>query len=136
MTHGSKIRDCPYCREEIKVDAIKCKYCGSSIIPERPSHEGICPYCKETIDPKALKCKHCNSNLISATAAEPVEQSTMRGLGDAVARFTNFFGVKPCAGCKQRQERLNALIPFFRVHANLKECPCLLTSNSKHPTDH
>jgi len=29
------------------------------------------------------------------------------GLGDAVARMTQAFGVKPCGGCQQRKEALN-----------------------------
>lgn len=36
----------------------------------------------------------------------------MRGLGDAVARVTSAVGVKPCGGCKKRQEALNRLVPF------------------------
>ena len=36
----------------------------------------------------------------------------MRGLGDVIARATSAIGIKPCGGCKQRQEALNKLIPF------------------------
>jgi hypothetical protein len=57
------LRTCPYCKEEIKADAVKCKYCRSTIRPERPSHGGTCPYCKEEIHPEAVKCKHCGSRL-------------------------------------------------------------------------
>ena len=65
MTNESKTRDCPYCKEEIRVDAIKCKHCGSSVAPEKPAHEGTCPYCKEQIHPEAIKCKHCKSDVRS-----------------------------------------------------------------------
>lgn len=115
MAKEEATRVCPYCAEEIKSDAIKCKHCDSQITPTKPSHEGTCPYCKETIHTEAIKCKHCQSNLITVTAAEPIEQGTMRGIGDAVARVTTFFGMKPCTGCKSRQERLNALFPFSRL---------------------
>jgi hypothetical protein len=36
----------------------------------------------------------------------------MRGLGDAIARATSAVGIKPCGGCKKRQEVLNDLVPF------------------------
>ena len=63
MNTESNSRDCPYCKEEIKAEAIKCKHCGSSVAPERPSHGGTCPYCKEQIQPEAIRCKHCKSDL-------------------------------------------------------------------------
>ncbi len=56
---------CPYCKEEIKPDAIKCKHCSSIIGKEMPSHEGICPFCKESINPDAIKCKHCKTSLFT-----------------------------------------------------------------------
>jgi hypothetical protein len=65
MNKASETRQCPYCKEEIKSDAIKCKHCGSRIAPERPGHEGVCPFCKEQIHPDAIKCKHCKSVLNS-----------------------------------------------------------------------
>jgi hypothetical protein len=36
----------------------------------------------------------------------------LRGLGDVVARATKAVGIKPCAGCKKRQEKLNRWVPF------------------------
>jgi hypothetical protein len=36
----------------------------------------------------------------------------LRGLGDVVANVTSAVGIKPCGGCKQRQEKLNQLVPF------------------------
>jgi hypothetical protein len=54
-------RECPFCKEEIKAEAIKCKHCGSRLAPEEPSHGGACPYCKEDVKPDAIKCKHCGS---------------------------------------------------------------------------
>ena len=63
MDEQQAARQCPYCREDIKADAIKCKHCGSRLTPTLPAHEGICPYCKEEIHPEAIKCKHCKSTL-------------------------------------------------------------------------
>jgi len=57
----SGYRICPYCKEEIKADAIRCKHCRSSLAPEKPTHDGTCPYCKESIHVEAVKCKHCGS---------------------------------------------------------------------------
>jgi hypothetical protein len=47
--------------------------------------------------------------LISFEKAEP---KPIRGLGDVVAAATSAVGIRPCAGCKKRQESLNRLLPF------------------------
>jgi hypothetical protein len=60
----SETRECPFCKEEIKSAAIKCKHCGSVLVDSRPQHGGTCPYCKETINAEAIKCKHCQSSLV------------------------------------------------------------------------
>lgn len=70
MVVKTQERECPYCKEEIKTDAIKCKHCHSSITPETPKHEGTCPYCKETINPDAIKCKHCKSMLLEKSTCD------------------------------------------------------------------
>ncbi len=72
MTGEQKTRECPYCKEEILSDAIKCKHCLSMLTPEIPKHDGICPYCKEDIKQDAIKCKHCKSDL---TLGEDVPHS-------------------------------------------------------------
>lgn len=107
-----KTKTCPYCKENIKLDAKICRHCDSHIISLKFTHEGTCPFCKEEIHTEALKCKHCLSNLFAVTATESIDQDTLRGLGDAVANLTKFFGVKPCNGCKKRQAYLNDLFPF------------------------
>jgi hypothetical protein len=34
------------------------------------------------------------------------------GAGDVVAALTSSLGIKPCGGCKERQEKLNKWFPF------------------------
>ncbi len=63
-------RSCPFCKEQIKSDAIKCKYCSSMLKLEQPPHEGICPYCKEEINKDAVKCKHCKSILTKQSSGD------------------------------------------------------------------
>jgi hypothetical protein len=45
-------------------------------------------------------------------------QIPMDGLGDVIARMTRAVGIKPCGGCKQRQEALNKLVPFENKETN------------------
>lgn len=35
-----------------------------------------------------------------------------RGFGDTVAKMTSAVGIKPCGGCKKRQEKLNKIFPY------------------------
>lgn len=67
---GVSERQCPFCKEHIKAEAVKCKHCGSSVAPERAAHEGTCPFCKEHINPEATICKHCKSLLTGETVAK------------------------------------------------------------------
>jgi double zinc ribbon protein len=60
-------KECDFCKEEIRADAVRCKHCGSVVGSPGPSHGGTCPYCKEEINPDALKCKHCGSWVAGTT---------------------------------------------------------------------
>ncbi len=44
--------------------------------------------------------------------AGPSKPSRLRGLGDVIAKATKAVGIKPCGGCKKRQEWLNKKVPF------------------------
>jgi phage FluMu protein Com len=63
MNEEAGARQCPYCKEKIRADAIRCKHCRSTLAPEAPSHGGTCPFCKEAIHPEAIRCKHCGTML-------------------------------------------------------------------------
>jgi hypothetical protein len=67
---GAEQRACPYCKEDVRADALKCKHCGSLIGSSGPTHKGTCPYCKESIHAEAIKCKHCGSDLSEGSAGD------------------------------------------------------------------
>lgn len=54
---------CPFCVEETKEGATKCKHCESHLFVATPSHNGTCPKCKEDIHVEATVCKHCKTLL-------------------------------------------------------------------------
>lgn len=51
------MKNCPFCNESIKVDALRCKHCGHDLPVKK------CPWCAEIIDESAVKCQHCKSYL-------------------------------------------------------------------------
>jgi hypothetical protein len=55
-------------------------------------------------------------DVLSFTPNPPKPKWT--GLGDVVASATSAVGIKPCGGCKQRQEALNKLVPFENKETN------------------
>ena len=59
-------RECPFCKEEVKLDAIRCKHCQAAIPAATPGHLGVCPFCKENIKPEAIRCMHCKADLATA----------------------------------------------------------------------
>ena len=41
-----------------------------------------------------------------------IQEIRSRGLGDTIAKMTKAVGIKPCGGCKKRQEILNKAVPY------------------------
>ena len=64
----AETRQCPYCKEEVKAEAVRCKHCQAAIPPATPTHHGVCPYCKESIHPEAVRCRYCHAHLMSSGA--------------------------------------------------------------------
>ena len=60
---SAAMRQCPFCKEEVLAEAVRCKHCHATIPAVRSGHQGACPYCKETIHREAVRCKHCHANL-------------------------------------------------------------------------
>ena len=49
-----------------------------------------------------MGCKKCDE-----------DPTLARGIGDTLARVLhNYTGIKPCSGCKDRQEKLNKWLPY------------------------
>lgn len=104
-------RACPFCKEEIKPDAVRCKHCQGSIVAREPQHHGVCPLCKEDIHPEATRCKHCKAELSTRIRGAQTGRRSLiavrrknRGVSPAqrdpsITIPTVVIGPDTCSGC-------------------------------------
>ena len=68
----------------------------------------------------ALQLMNADSSRLNAQQQETqkvlrARQEAMnasKGLGDTIAKMTGAMGIRPCGGCKKRQELLNRMFPY------------------------
>ena len=62
-------KECPFCKNEIKKDALKCMYCKKTLPEEKPEMKHPktkeCPFCRNEIKYEAIKCQYCGEMLDS-----------------------------------------------------------------------
>lgn len=76
-------RHCPFCAEEIKINAKVCKHCNNKL-------EKHCINCSEVIKGEATACKHCGHNQNRNVNVSSTEKS--RSTAIILALFTGGFG--------------------------------------------
>lgn len=62
--------------------------------------------------PKVVGLPNANYVTPRTCVGCPFADNVSSGLGDTVAKITRRIGIKPCGGCKDRQKKLNELVPY------------------------
>lgn len=83
--------------------------CAKGLYGGRPSL-GICAQCPE--------CPADWRDELQAKIESNKSTQRIAGLGDVIAIVTSAVGIKPCEGCKERQDKLNKLVPFNQPKEN------------------
>ncbi len=99
---GDDQKLCPHCGEAIKLEAIKCRFCGEMI---ENTVKKQCPYCKEMIREEAIVCKYCRSNLLQQLVPLPEKIDQHESLDEKTAVFESRSGMGiECPICHKAQK--------------------------------
>lgn len=55
-------RDCPFCAESIKREAMVCKHCGKDVEPKTSIPKITCPKCGYVTPATGAPCVHCGKS--------------------------------------------------------------------------
>lgn len=112
----------PDCMINLGDNNYKCSKYG--FVLKNPKLPILCSKCnKEKPVVVSLPSNAHPSGYITIQQAPPdsglwTPQQQSRGFGDTIAKVTDFFGIKPCGGCKKRQEFLNRVFPYAQNQDN------------------
>jgi hypothetical protein len=106
-TRGGGMKQCPYCAELVRAEAIKCPHCHEDL-----AEKWKCPNCNEVNPGTVFKCGNCGYSL-----NEPVTANELEMLSKSIEL--------PCTSCINYDYNTGVC---KEIHENVREYPKKFTS--------